>query len=48
MKLNVYHPEFALKIWDVGRNLEIGRVSNFVTGLGTVCNYGYALSCCYT
>jgi hypothetical protein len=40
IKLNAYNLQFSLKISDICRNVWIARVSNFVTGLWTVCNYG--------
>jgi hypothetical protein len=41
LKLNVYNPEFPLKIPDVCRDVRIARISKYATVLRTVCNYGY-------
>ena len=44
MKLNVYNHEFPPKIFDVCRNMWIARFTNFVTDMGTICNYGLSLA----
>ena len=41
MELYVYNRELPLKISDVCLNVRVAKVRNFVTGLGTDCNYVY-------
>jgi hypothetical protein len=42
MELNMYIPEFLLKISDVCHYVWVARLSNNVTDMGTVCEYGYS------
>jgi len=44
IELNMYNRDFSLKISNVCRNVSVTRVSNFVIGMGTLCNYGYSFS----
>ena len=42
-KWNIYKPEFSVNFSNVCRNVWFARVTNFVSGLGTLCNYWYSL-----